>query len=156
MIPQIILAWLYGHIFEYVAHKYFLHNHKTFKSIFKHHFGEHHKIARKNGMYDPAYNKVFSSRFEIYSLLAAAVIHLPVVFFLPWAYVTLILSLTSYYFIHRKTHVDVEWGKKWFPWHYDHHMGKDQHDWWGVRLPIIDLSVKGLALVRNKLFEKHI
>lgn len=155
MLTQIFLAWIYGHIFEYSAHKYFLHNHKLFKTIFKHHFGEHHKIARKNGMYDPAYNKVFSSKFEVYSLLIVAIVHLPISFFFPWAYGTLILSLTSYYLIHRKTHIDVEWGRKWFPWHYEHHMGKNQHDWWGVRFPIVDLSVKLFGAQWNKLSKRH-
>lgn len=155
MLTQIFLAWIYGHFFEYIAHKHFLHNHKMFKTIFKHHFGEHHKTARKNEMYDPAYEKVFSSRFEIYSLLFVSIIHLPVAFFFPWAYITLLLSLTSYYFIHRKTHVDVDWGRKWFPWHYDHHMGKDQHDWWGVRLPLFDISGKVLSLTWNKLIKRH-
>jgi len=26
----------------------------------------------------------------------------------------------------------VEWGKKKMPWHYDHHMGKNQDSNWGV------------------------
>ena len=43
-----------------------------------------------------------------------------------------------YYTMHRKSHIDVAWGKKWMPWHYEHHMGKDQHKNWGVRLPVFD------------------
>ena len=34
MIYQIVFAWIYGHLFEYVAHRYFLHDHKNFKSAF--------------------------------------------------------------------------------------------------------------------------
>lgn len=90
-------------------------------------------------MYDSSYSNIFSSRFEVYSLIIASVLHFPLVFVFPWAYLTLIISLFSYYFVHKKSHIDVEWGKKWIPWHYAHHMGKDQHKNWGVRLPIIDM-----------------
>ncbi len=139
MIAQIILAWIYGHTFEYVAHKYFLHNHKKFKFAFKNHFSKHHKVARKNEMYDEAYENLLSSKFEILGLLTAAILHLPILVLFPYAYITLLFSLISYYVLHRKSHTDVVWGKRWMPWHYEHHMGKDQHRNWGVRLPIIDI-----------------
>ena len=93
-------------------------------------------------MYDESYRSVLSSRFEIYSLLMVSVIHIPVVFFFPIAYATLVFCLLGYYLVHRKSHTDIEWGKKWIPWHYAHHMGIDQHKNWGVRLPIIDIIMK--------------
>lgn len=142
MILQIIFAWFYSHIFEYIAHKHFLHDHRKFKFAFKNHFGKHHRVSRKNGMYDEAYSSILSSRFEIYSLLIVSLIHLPVVFFFPIAYLTLVACLLTYYIMHRKSHIDVSWGKKWMPWHYEHHMGVDQHKNWGVRLPIIDMIFK--------------
>ncbi len=135
---QIFAAWVYSHIFEYVAHRYFLHNHKLFKFAFKNHFATHHRVSRKNKMYDETYESLLSSRFEIVSLLATAALHMPIAFVFPWAYGTLVFSATMYYFLHRKSHTDVEWGKKWLPWHYAHHMGKDQHMNWGVRLPLVD------------------
>ena len=93
-------------------------------------------------MYDESYNNIFSSRFEVYSLLIASFVHSPLIFIFPWSYATLIASLSIYYFVHRKSHIDVEWGKKWIPWHYAHHMNKDQHKNWGVRLPIVDMVFK--------------
>ena len=142
MILQIIIAWFYSHIFEYVVHKYLLHNHKRFFFAFKNHFGKHHKIARKNDMYDHNYNSIISSKFEICGLLIAALIHLPILFFFPYAYYTLVFALITYYIVHRKSHTDVLWGKKWLPWHYAHHMDLNQHINWGVRLPIIDMLTK--------------
>ena len=68
--------------------------------------------------------------------------HLPIVFIFPFFYLALLYSVLMYYTLHRKSHIDVEWGKKWMPWHYEHHMGKDQHKNWGVRLPIIDKLLK--------------
>ena len=138
---QVVTAWVYSHVFEYCAHRYLLHNHKRFKSVFKNHFGTHHYISRKNGMYDVAYSKLLSSKFETMSLAVAAVLHLPIALFFPFAYLTLLVSLFMYYFLHRKAHTDVEWGRRWLPWHYEHHMGKNQHLNWGVRLPLVDMLV---------------
>jgi len=138
ILSQILAAWLYSHLFEYIAHRYFLHNHRKFKFAFKNHFATHHKTSRKNSMYDEAYENIFSSKFEIISLFIISVLHIPIAFYFPYAYLTLFYSLCMYYILHRKSHTDVEWGKRWLPWHYDHHMGKNQHLNWGVRLPIID------------------
>lgn len=156
MITQIILAWFYGHVLEYVLHKYILHNIKL-KPVFKNHFGNHHRISRKTGFVDERYEKILSrdSFFEIGTLLALAIIHLPLFVYYPWAYATLIWSVIVYYFLHRKMHLDPAWARKWAPWHYEHHMGKDQHDWWGVRLPLVDLTVKLVAMSWNKLIKRH-
>lgn len=142
MITQIIIAWIWGHILEYLAHKYLLHDRRRFPFAFKNHFQKHHRAARKNQMYDPGYESVVSSWFEIEALTIAAFIHFPIIFFFPAAYLTLVMSLVSYYLLHRKSHLNVEWGKKWMPWHYAHHMGPDQNKNWGVRLPIIDLLMR--------------
>ena len=141
IIGQILAAWLYSHIFEYIVHRYVLHRHKKFKYAFKHHFSQHHGTSRRNEMYDANYENLVSSKFELFGLTFAGIIHFPLVFFFPYAYATLVFSMFSYYILHRKAHTNTQWGKKWLPWHYDHHMGKDQHLNWGVRLPIIDYVV---------------
>ena len=135
---QLTLGWVYSHIFEYISHKYVLHNHKLFYKAFKNHFSTHHKIARKNNMYDRSYENIFSSKFEVFSLVLIAIIHFPLLFFIPYFVLMTYLNLTTYYFVHRKSHIDIEWGKKWLPWHYAHHMNTDQNLNWGVRSPIID------------------
>jgi hypothetical protein len=142
MIIEIILAWFYSHIFEYLAHKYVLHNHRIFSFAFKNHFSNHHRIARSNKMYDKAYESIFSSFFEVFSLFLVAILHSPLIFLFPYSYGTLLICLLMYYFIHKKVHTNVSWGEKWIPWHYAHHMGKDQNKNWGVRLPIIDIITK--------------
>ena len=153
---QVLIAWIYGHIFEYIAHRYFLHDHKKFKFAFRNHFAWHHKISRKNSMYDENYESVFSSKFEVGSLILLSIVHIPVAFFYPYAYLTLACSLFLYYFIHRKAHTDIAWGRKWLPWHYDHHMGKNQHMNWGVRLPLIDLIMRTRVKFENYHEEKQI
>ena len=139
---QLAVGWLYGHIFEYIAHKHILHNKKKFKKVFRNHFKTHHNASRKNNMYDKNYNRLFSSKFEIAALLSILILHLPVAFILPYFYAMTIWSVVSYYLLHRLSHLNVTWGKKWLPWHYEHHMGRDQHVNWGVRLPIVDKILK--------------
>ena len=138
---QLILGWLYSHFFEYVAHRWVLHNHKIFKFAFKNHFARHHYISRKNEMYDENYEKIINNNnlFEPVSLTVLLIAHLPVAFYFPFFFLAILYSSLSYYIIHRKSHIDVGWGKKWLPWHAEHHMGKNQHINWGVRLPIMDM-----------------
>ena len=135
---QIIFGWIYSHIFEYFAHRYILHNYKIFKPAFKNHFKLHHGVSRKNDMYDEAYKNLISSKFELISLSTITILHSPLIFYLPWFYGMLIFSVFTYYILHKKAHTDVAWGKKWLPWHYAHHMGKNQNINWGVRLPLVD------------------
>ena len=79
---------------------------------------------------------------ELRMLLLIGIVHFPIYLIFPYFYLALIWSLIAYYVIHRITHTNVEFGKKYFPWHYDHHMGKNQHVNWGVRLPIIDYLMR--------------
>ena len=135
---QLLFGWLYGHLFEYLVHRYVLHNYKNFKPAFKNHFKTHHAISRKHKMYDNVYENIFSSKFEVYGLVFISIIHFPLVYYLPYSYLMLCIAAGMYYFMHKKSHTDVIWGKKWMPWHYEHHMGKNQNLNWGVRLPIFD------------------
>jgi len=137
-ILQFALGWLYGHILEYIAHRYLLHDKKRFKKLFRNHFKSHHNISRKNKMYDKSYENLLSSKFEVLSLILTLVCHIPVLLFAPYFFVAVLWSVTSYYILHKISHISTSWGKKWLPWHYEHHMGKNQHLNWGVRLPLID------------------
>jgi hypothetical protein len=133
-----MLGWLYGHIFEYTTHKHVLHNRKRFKKSFTNHFKTHHNMSRKNNMYDENYNKLISSKFELFSLSFILLLHAPIFIILPYFYFMIMWSTFVYYFLHRLSHLNTTWGKKWLPWHYEHHMGKNQHINWGIRLPMID------------------
>ncbi len=150
---QIFLGWIYGHAAEYLIHKHILHNNRRFKKVFKRHFGTHHRIARKNEMYDESYLQLSknSSAFEILGLSLLLLSHLPLLFIIPYFWMTLLYSALVYYYVHRRSHIDVAWGKKWLPWHYAHHMEKDQHQNWGVRLPIFD----GLLLYCRSYYRRY-
>jgi len=143
---QILLGWVYGHASEYFIHKHVLHNHKRFKGPFKRHFGTHHKIARQNEMYDKNYLTLTknNSAFEVLGLTLLVLSHMPLLFIIPYFWLTLVYSAVAYYYVHRRSHIDVAWGEKWMPWHYAHHMERDQNRNWGVRLPIIDKILESM------------
>ena len=136
---QVIVAWFYGHVLEYFLHK-IMHDYKRFPFLFKHHFSVHHRISRQNEMRDESYDKIFekSSLFELGGLSILLLTHLPVVFFLPFFYITIVGCMCQYYWIHRKSHINVEWGAKKLPWHYNHHLGKNQDANWGVTTDWVD------------------
>jgi sterol desaturase/sphingolipid hydroxylase (fatty acid hydroxylase superfamily) len=46
--------------------------------------------------------------------------------------------LYRYRRVHRRAHIDPEWGRTHLPWHYDHHMGPNQHKNWGVTFEWFD------------------
>jgi len=53
--------------------------------------------------------------------------------------------------MHQKAHQDVEWAKKYMPWHYDHHMGRNQHANWGVTTAFWDLIMG----TREKYYDEN-
>ena len=87
---QMAIAWVYSHLLEYVLHRWWLHNRKR-KHWFRDHFGNHHKLARKNWMYDyRSHDKIQPTKDrEIKGLLLLALIHSPVAIWFPWAYLVL-------------------------------------------------------------------
>ena len=142
---QIIFGWFYGHLAEWCIHKYILHQFGTKrKSIWSFHFREHHAVCRRRNNRDDGYLcKKFTLKWnragkETIGLILLGAIHTPLLAFVPYFVIMVWASIVSYYYYHKKSHTDVEWGKKNLPWHYDHHMGKDQHINWGVRSDMFD------------------
>ena len=136
------LGILYSQILEWVLHKYILHGlGKNKNSSWSAHWHTHHKSCRKNNNYDKDYRKGFfdiSVRSEILGLSSLCLLHIPLMFIIPIFYLTLILCSFRYYYLHKKAHLNPEWGKKYLPWHYDHHMGKNQNANWGVTTDWVD------------------
>jgi len=133
------LAWLTATTGDWLIHKYLLHGKHTRakKSPFHFHFYEHHKEARRNGMFDRFYKERsilgnHAQGREVAGLVALGVAHLPLLPVAPFYTVTTWVMLARYYHVHRKSHLDPEWGREHLPWHYDHHMGPDQNANWGI------------------------
>ena len=134
----IVLGWLV----EWSAHKYLLHNFRR-KFFSYSHFSIHHRNCRQNDNYDSDYESFPPATLdegltEIVLLGSAVAVTSPLVLISFWLWAGLVFHAHVYYYVHRKSHLDVEWGKKWVPWHYDHHMGKEQNMNWGVTNPFFD------------------
>lgn len=139
----IVLGFLVGSLIEWTAHKYFLHN-RRFSDAFKSHFSVHHRSARKNKGFDEMYFDFPPSTWdegvsELFYLLVVWVTSLPSYYISPWLCLSLTAHACAYYFLHRKFHLSPQWGRRWMPWHWDHHMGPDQNCNWGVTSPIFDV-----------------
>ena len=136
------LGIVLGSLIEWAAHKYLLHNFSH--RIFSHsHFSVHHRNCRKNNNYDQDYENfppktLDEGLMEISLLLSGIALTSPLAFISFYLWLGLLFHACLYYFLHRKSHMDVDWGKKWMPWHYEHHMGKKQNSNWGVTNPVFD------------------
>lgn len=141
---QILLGIMYANFAEVFIHKYVLHEmgKQNKDSFFRFHWSEHHRTARRNHMVDSSYLVSFwkdSARLkEVLGLVVLATIHLPLMFLFPVFVLTIWSYTVAYYFAHKHSHLGTEWGKKYLPWHYQHHMLKNQDKNWGVLLPIAD------------------
>lgn len=138
------VALLYANGLEWAIHKYILHGlGKNKNSIFAYHWHDHHKRCRKNMGADKAYTfrrwwrvkAIFQERLSLLLLLAA---HFPVALWVPTVWLALVYAMINYYRVHRASHISVAWAKKHVPWHYDHHMGKDQDANWCITRPWFD------------------
>lgn len=122
---------------EWAAHKYLLHDlGRDKRSRFAFHFHGHHQSVRRHGFYDPDYaGPVWSTPTqarEALGLAAVGLLHAPLLPIAPLYTATVWWSLARYRRLHRRAHLDPEWGRRHLPWHYDHHMGPDQDRNWGV------------------------
>tara|TARA_R110000796_G_scaffold6021_2_gene21976 strand:+ start:131 stop:628 length:498 start_codon:yes stop_codon:yes gene_type:complete len=140
------LAVIYTNLLEWGLHKYVLHGlgkHKNSK--WASHWHTHHKKSRKNNNFDEDYLKNIlnhSSRQEIIGLMFLSILHVILFFVIPLFYITLLICSARYYYLHRKAHLDISWCKEKLPWHYDHHMGKNQDANWGVTTDWVDKILK--------------
>ena len=128
---------------EWFIHKHVLHGlGKNRKSFWSFHWHEHHRESRQNEMYDPQYVRSLLSwspqTKEAAALAVGAVAMLPMFPIAPFFTGTVLYTMVRYYRIHKRAHIEPGWAKEHLPWHYDHHMGKDQNSNWCVTHPFFD------------------
>ena len=134
VVISVLLGFIYANFLDWGVH-ILLHKPKG-KSRFKFHW-KHHKLARKNQNKDPDYSKKLMHN-ETYLTLLGIALHVPLVFVnAPFACTAMAYG-AFYMVIHRLTHTYVEFFKKWMPWHYEHHMGRNQNANWCVVCPLMD------------------
>jgi sterol desaturase/sphingolipid hydroxylase (fatty acid hydroxylase superfamily) len=139
-IPLAIASFAYG---EWAAHRYLLHwLGRDKRSIFAFHFHTHHQNVRRSGGYDPDFaGPVWSTPTQLgeaIGLVAIGIAHAPLLPIAPFYTATTWYLLAKYRRDHRRCHIDPAWGREHLAWHYDHHMGANQHRNWGVTFQWFD------------------
>lgn len=129
---------------EWLVHRYVLHGlGRRRGSFWSFHWHEHHRNARRFQMRDPDYERsplgAHAQGKELLGLLGFAAAVAPLWSVAPWFVVTSWYCTARYYQLHRRAHRDPEWAREHLPWHYDHHMGRDQDANWCVTRPWFDL-----------------
>jgi sterol desaturase/sphingolipid hydroxylase (fatty acid hydroxylase superfamily) len=142
MLIQFVVGLVYANLTEWLVHKYILHGLGKRKGTFwSFHWHEHHHNSRKSKFYDVSYMQPFysGSRFrEILGTVCLMLTHIWLVVWFPWFILTTWCYAGVYLWAHRKSHLEPEWCKRWLPWHYDHHLARNQDANWGVLLPFWD------------------
>lgn len=139
IIGQIALAIIWVLFLEWAIHRFVLHGlGKKKGSIFDFHWRVHHRKSRRNGFKDDDYIRLGGSWKEILGILVVGLAHLPLASIFPMFYATMWIMGLLYYHVHAYSHKDPEWAKQWVPWHYSHHMGRNQNSNYGVLSPWFD------------------
>jgi len=143
-ITGVPLGLALANLAEWSAHQVLLHGlGRRKKSFWAFHWHEHHRAARRNGMFDPDYlRSPFGWHAQGKEVAALALATALVLLAAPWNPVlslTLAWSAFDYWRRHRRAHLDPAWAREHLPWHVDHHMGPDQDANWCVTRPWCDV-----------------
>jgi len=137
------LGLLTANAVEWIVHKHVLHGLGVTRGTFwSFHFHEHHRLVRQNGYRDPNYHRFplgnHAQGKEAWALIGASAAVAPLFPIAPFFVGTLWYSAANYYRIHKRSHRNPAWAREHIPWHYDHHMGKNQSANWCVTRPWFD------------------
>ena len=138
------LGLAYANASEWLIHKYVLHGSgRKRESFWSFHWIAHHRAAKTKGFHDPDYERsVFgwhAQGKEAAAVLGMAALHLPLFPVAPFFTGPVVYSAWNYYSKHKRAHLDPEWAREHLPWHYDHHMARNQGAHWCVTKPWFDL-----------------
>ena len=129
---------------EWFIHKHILHKRgREPGSYWRFHLDEHHRAASVCDGRDPAYEHIRlewnAQTKEAVALAAGAVALSPMFPVAPFFTAGIWYSMANYYYVHRRSHLDLEWARKNVPWHVDHHMGPNPECNWCVTKPWTDI-----------------
>lgn len=160
MIRGFVSGLIFANAAEWHIHKYLLHGQgKKKDSFWRFHWAVHHKTVLEQNYLDPDYAANPLTEWnpqskEVATLVAGGLLMAPLFPLAPWFTMGVWASQVNYYFVHKKSHLDPEWGYKYIPWHYDHHMAPDQDKNWCVTFPLWDYvmgtRVKYIGTEREK------
>ena len=131
---MLILGIIYGSFVEWGVHRYLFHKlGRNKNSIFAFHLREHHIASRNNEFIDTRVTKR-----ETLGLLAFLSLYLPLYYIVPAFYVALVVYGAAFVIVHKLLHRFPHTAKKYFWWHWNHHM-HNQNKSWNVVFPFTDL-----------------
>jgi hypothetical protein len=130
----IVASVVMANFYEWWIHKYILHILGRKKGNFwRFHWSTHHRVCRGNNNHD---DKIYFK--EVITLVLLVVAHIPVFYIYPVVFATIAVYAVLYYTFHRYSHLNPRWGKRYMPWHWDHHMGRNQDANWCILFPLFD------------------
>ena len=128
-----ILGFLYASLIEWLVHKHLFHGlGKKKGSMFAFHIREHHVQCIKNGNRDTT----FTLR-ENLGILFLIILHLPVLYLSVPFFLGLVSYGVNFMIVHKLCHLKPRFCRVFVPWHWDHHMKYQNHNW-NVVLPFWD------------------
>ena len=126
-ISLFLLGLFYGNLLEYFIHRHVFHKLGRKKgSIWRYHLKGHHVLSKKQGFVD-----LTESPVETVGLVVLLIIHAPLYFVSIPLLIGVYLYAIAFSFIHGWMHKHPKITKKWFKWHWDHHM-KNPNENYGV------------------------
>ena len=159
------IALIFANGFEWYAHKYILHGtprpgeprYSPIPTSMKSHW-QHHKIVRTTDYQDQGYEEGLSNwrtRDEVTSLLKLTAITSLAMPVAPFFTLGTYYAAARYFYVHRRSHLEPEWGRKTIPWHYDHHMNTNQDANWCVTRPWFDYLMGTRVIANATLAESN-
>ena len=128
------VGFIHGSLIEYLVHRYLFHGlGKKKDSIFAYHLRDHHLVSRRNDFID---NKL--SVHEAIGVVFLVALHVPAFFLSLYLFAGIAFYALLFVVLHNTMHKTPGLAKKYFWWHWNHHM-KNQNKSWNVVLPIFDL-----------------
>lgn len=139
LVLEFVVAGLVGFVVsnlsEWLVHKYILHGLGKKKTSYFHYHWQHHNISRKHKFIDKDYQdglKCKAVRREILGIIAMLLFNINWLFIWPMLFGWFTFFSIAYFLIHSYSHTNPKWCQKYFPHHFDHHMGSNQDVNWGV------------------------
>lgn len=153
---------------EWYAHKYLLHGTRREQGrgryslqprLMQNHW-EHHKEVRRCDYADDMYLSAYGGddqrlNGEINSLLKLCVLTTLAAPVAPFFTLGSYYCAINYYYTHRRSHLQPDWGKKAIPWHFDHHMNTNQDANWCVTKPWFDYVMGTRVISDESLMESN-
>ena len=123
-----------GCLVEYLVHRYLFHGlGKKKDSRFAYHLRDHHLVSRRNDFIDKKL-----SVHEAIGVIFLIALHVPALFVSAYLFLGIAVYASLFVILHNMMHKTPEIGKKYFWWHWNHHM-RNQNKSWNVVFPLFDL-----------------